>query len=150
VLTLPGLASIYTGDEIGAEYKPYGGPPPLTWEERVPGLRDYHKRLIHLRRNTPSLHSRQWQLLETAPAPQQVLSYVRYGRPEDAPVVVVLNFSDEAAAIGFKLPPEFQSFVAGEALYDLLAEEVVRVVPGEFAAVTVPPFGARILVTRQG
>jgi cyclomaltodextrinase / maltogenic alpha-amylase / neopullulanase len=145
VLTLPGLPSIYTGDEIGAEYKPYGKPPPLTWEERVPGLREFHKRLIHLRRQTPSLHSRQWQRLETAPAPQQIFSYLRWSRREDAPVVVVLNFSDEEAHTGFQLPAGFQALVQRDALYDLLAEEWVPIAPGAFTAVTVPAFGARLL-----
>ena len=111
----------------------------------MPGLRDFHKKLIHLRRRTPSLHSRQWHLLATASVPQIVFSYLRYGRPEDAPVVVVLNFSEEEAATGFKLPPEFQSFVEREALYDLLAEELVPIASGEFTRVTVPPFTARLL-----
>jgi glycosidase len=145
LMTLPGLPVVYTGDEIGAEFQPYTEPPPLTWEERFPGLRDYHKRLIHLRRNTPSLYSRQWQRLDTTLVPQTVFSYLRWGRPEDAPVVVVLNFSEEDAATGFKLPPEFQSFAAREALYDALGEALVPIAPGEFTAVTVPASSAVIL-----
>ena len=61
------------------------------------------------------------------------------------PVVVVLNFSEEEAATGFKLPPEFQSFVARDALYDALAEELIPIAPGEFTGVTVPALSARIL-----
>ena len=150
LLTLPGLPTIYHGDELGAEYQPYASPPPLTWEERVPGLRDYHRRLIHLRRNTPSLHSRMWQVLETAPVSQIIFSYLRWARPEDAPVVVVLNFSDEPAEAGFRLGPEFQSLGQGEALYDLLAEALVPITPGAFTHVMVPAFGARLLTRPAG
>ena len=149
LLTLPGLPTIYTGDEIGAEYRPYEEPPPLTWEERVPGLRDYHKRLIHLRRSMPSLYSRQWQRLETAPAPQVLFSYLRTGRPEDPPVIVVLNFSEEPAAAAIKLPPEFQPLVEGEALYDLLAEQDVPITADEFTRLTVPAQTALVLTAQK-
>jgi cyclomaltodextrinase / maltogenic alpha-amylase / neopullulanase len=145
LLTLPGLPCLYDGDELGAEYKPYGAPPPLTWEERVPGLRDYHQRLIRLRRGTPSLHSRHWQLLAMAPGPQVTFGYLRWAGPGDPPVVVVINFSGEPAEAGFKLPAEFEALGQGAAFFDLLSEQTVPVTGGEFMRINVPACGARLL-----
>jgi glycosidase len=150
LLTLPGLPCVYDGDELGAEYTPYGGPPPLTWEERVPGLRDYHQRLIHLRRNTPSLYSRHWQLLERTEAPPGVFTYLRWAGPGDAPVLVVLSFSGQAAEAALKLPAEFRWLGEREALYDLLAEQVVPVTAGEWLRVNVPAYSARLLTVLPG
>ena len=149
LLTLPGLPTLYTGDEVGAEYRPYDEGPPLTWEERMPGLRDYHKRLVHLRLSTPSLTSRDWQRLETAPLPQAVFSYLRTGGPADTPVIVVLNFSEEPAETGVALPAAYAALGHGEALFDLLTEQPVPIAPdGEFTRLTVPASTALVLTAR--
>ena len=76
LLTLPGIPCIYTGDEAGQWFRPYFDVTPISFRERYRGLRDYHKKLIALRKEIPSLHSRLWHLLEVKPA-EQVLGYVR-------------------------------------------------------------------------
>ena len=107
LLTLPGIPCIYTGDEYGLEFEPYQRLDPLTFTEQHLGLREYHKRLINLRKNLPSLHSQSWSPIKPDGIPQTVYSYVRFGEPSDLPVIVLLNFSEEPAEFAFDLPPEF-------------------------------------------
>lgn len=144
LLTLPGVPSIYTGDEYGLEFEPYQQLDPLTFEERIPGLRDYHKKLIALRKSTPSLHSRLFSLITPDAVPQTVFSYIRYGEEADAPVLVLLNFSEEPATFAFDLPAEFGE-TAADTLYDLLAEESVPAIENGRVRVDVPAQAARVL-----
>jgi glycosidase len=144
LLTVPGVPSIYTGDEYGLAFEPYQQLEPLVFEEQFPGLREYHKKLIALRKSIPSLHSRLWTLITPDAVPQTVFSYVRYDESGDAPVLVLLNFSEEPAVFAFDIPAEFGE-PAGDELYDLLAEETVpAVVTGRIQA-SVPPQTARLL-----
>src|SRR5687768_1277739 len=144
LLTLPGIPSIYTGDEYGLEFEPYQQLDPLVFEEQFPGLRDYHKKLITLRKSLPSLHSRLWTLITPDAVPQAVFSYIRYGEATDPPVIVLLNFSEEPAVFVFDLPEEF-STLARSSLYDLLAEEGIAAMAGERMKVSVPALTARVL-----
>jgi len=144
LFTLPGIPSIYMGDEYGLEFEPYQQLEPLTFEEQYPGLRDYHKKLISLRKSLPSLHSRLWSLITPDAVPQAVYSYIRYGEPTDPPVIVLLNFSDEPTVFEFDLPAEFNT-LARENLYDLLSEENVPAMAGGRMHISVPTLTARIL-----
>ncbi len=63
LLTVPGIPSVYTGDEYGLEFQPYEQVEPLKFVEQYPGLRDYHKKLISLRKSLSSLHSRNFSIL---------------------------------------------------------------------------------------
>ena len=144
LLTLPGIPSIYTGDEYGLEFEPYRQVEPLTFEEKYPGLRDYHKKLIALRKALPSLHSRLWLLITPDAVPQTVFSYIRYEEPSDAPVIVLLNFSEAPAEFKFDLPEEF-STLARNSLYDLLSGDSVNAMAGERMMVSVPALTARVL-----
>ena len=143
LLTLPGVPCIYTGDQYGLEFEPYQQLEPLTFEEQYLGLRDYHKRLISLRKALPSLHSRLFSLISPDPVPQTVFSYVRYGDPSDPPVIVLLNFSEEPAKFEFDLPEEFSALSPNSSLYDLLAEE--NVPASARMRVSVPGQTARVL-----
>ena len=107
LLTLPGIPCIYTGDEVGAEFHPYESLGPIGWNEQVPGLRDYHKKLIALRKEIPSLHSRLWARLDIESNSQQVFGYIRYTGDYEQPVLVLLNFSEEPVEMEFQLPEEF-------------------------------------------
>ena len=145
LLTLPGIPCLYTGDEYGLEFEPYQQLEPLDFVEGYPGLRDYHKRLIKLRKAIPSLHSRLWAPLKPDAVPQTVFSYIRYGEPVDAPVIVLLNFSEEPAEFEFDTPEEASTLSGRDSLYDLLAEEAVPVLVGGRMRISVPALTARVL-----
>ncbi len=144
LLTLPGVPCLYTGDEYGLEFEPYQQLEPLVFEERILGLRDYHKKLIDLRQSISSLHSRQFSLITPDAVPQTVFSYIRYGEESDAPVLVLLNFSEEPTEFAFDIPAEFGA-PSAETLYDLLVEESVPAFDGGRIRVEVPAQTARIL-----
>jgi cyclomaltodextrinase / maltogenic alpha-amylase / neopullulanase len=151
LLTLPGVPCIYTGDEIGAEFKPYENPEPLSWIEHVPGLRDYHKQLIELRSALPSLHSRLWTRLELEPArDQNAYAYVRYHDDHKDPILVLLNFSEEPTELKFPMPEEFSS-LAGSQWKDLLSGEAVTLeADGAFKKLSMSPHSVRLLHVPKG
>ncbi|HLE51175.1 MAG TPA: alpha-amylase family glycosyl hydrolase [Anaerolineales bacterium] len=149
LLTLPGIPCIYTGDEVGEWFRPYYDPQPLTWEEKYPGLREYHKKLIALRKEIPSLHSRLWIPLNIPSIPQEVYGYIRYVEPSGQPVVVLLNFYEEPAEVEFELPEQFKSLTRQGSLSDRLADELIRVGTSDIVKVPVPGLSARILVERD-
>ncbi len=142
LLTLPGIPCVYTGDEIGAAYTPYGDPLPLNWDKDPNDLFPFHKNLIHLRHTLPALHSRQWQLVNAEPH-QQVLAYVRYTNPDADPALVLLNFSDQPATVALDLPEPFNSKLRSAQLRDLLNEETVSLAGQK--TVELQPMSARIL-----
>jgi cyclomaltodextrinase len=148
LLTLPGVPCIYTGDELGEEFKPYEDSGPLSWIERVPGWRDYHKQLIGLRNTLPSLHSRSWAPLTLQAARDQVAyAYLRYHDEYKDPILVLLNFSEEPTELVFSLPENF-SAVAASTLNDLLTGERVAVsTRNGLQKVSVPGYGVRLLAT---
>ena len=146
LLTLPGIPCLYTGDEYGLEFEPYQQVEPLVFEERIPGLREYHKRLIELRKDFPSLHSRLFSIITPDALPQTVFSYLRYGEPGDTPMIVLLNFSEEPADFSFDVPAEFSVLGDGSRLYDLLAGEDIDAFEGGRLKISVPAQTARILI----
>ncbi|WP_448187230.1 alpha-amylase family glycosyl hydrolase [Azospirillum sp. sgz301742] len=91
LLTLPGLPCVYAGDEVGAEYEPYGSPRPLAWDDPH-GLTAHYTRLIALRRGSVALRGRDFRLVATD-HDDRVLAYRRGG------VLVALNFSDAAVEV---------------------------------------------------
>lgn len=144
LLTLPGIPCIYTGDEYGLEFEPYQQVEPLLFKGQFPGLREYHKKLIALHKTVPSLHSRLWSLITPDAVPQTVFSYLRYDEASEAPVLVLLNFSEEPAELGFDIPSEFGR-PTDLHLYDLLADESIPAVAGGRIQVSVPASSARLL-----
>ena len=146
LLTLPGVPCIYTGDELGEEFHPYQDPGPLGWIEQVPGLREYHKQLIALRKEHPSLHSRRWMPVTLKTGRDQVAyGYLRYHGGYQDPVLVLLNFTAAPAELTFALPEEFSSLANMGALRDLLTEETVALTSADGLNITIPGFGARLL-----
>ena len=146
LLTLPGIPCIYTGDEYGLAFEPYQQLEPLVFEEQFPGLRDYHKKLIALRKAMPGLRSRQFSIITPDAVPQTIFSYIRYDETSAAPVLVLLNFSEEPAEFAFDLPSEF-GVPSGGTLYDGLAEESVPAVVEGRIQVRVPARTARLLIS---
>jgi glycosidase len=145
MLTLPGIPCIYTGDEVGAQFLPYEQLSDIDWADPN-GLRPYVERLIHLRRDNPSLYSREWQQLEAEPS-VPLFAYLRQGvGEENAPIVVVLNFSAEDIEASVTLPAELSQ----SALIDLWTAESFAA-PADGAFVTsIPAWGFRILNAGAG
>ena len=104
-----------------------------------------YKRLIALSKETPSLHSRYWQPLEVEPS-QQLYGYVRYVEPNDQPVLVLLNFSDQELEAEVPLPEEFAALLQQDTLRDVLVDETVPVKRSEVLGVPMPAWGARVLL----
>jgi cyclomaltodextrinase len=146
LLTLPGIPGIYTADEVGEWFRPYSDTTPVSWKERYPGLRDYHKQLIALRKEIPSLRSRLWQILEIEPE-RQVLGYIRLSEGDTDPVLVLLNFSKEQAIVKLTLAEQFSSLTAAGHLSDQLNNEEVPFNGTE--SIQMNPMSARILSTQK-
>jgi glycosidase len=145
LLTLPGIPCLYTADEAGQWFRPYFDATPVSFRERYRGLRDYHKKLIALRKQIPSLHSRLWQWIDVQPE-TQVLGYVRYLEANTDPVLVLLNFSQETAQVSLDLPEEFTHLLTGN-LSDRLNDEDV-VFTGR-NLIQMNPMSARILTVKK-
>jgi glycosidase len=148
LLTLPGLPCLYTGDEVGAEFLPYETTGAIDWEDHY-ALRDGVKRLVALRREQASLHSRAWTPLEAEPA-EPLFAYLRTGAAGEAPALVVLNFSGGAVTAAVSLPADQAGLATGGAMIDLLSGERVAVSATDRPAVEVPGWSARVLVGAAG
>jgi glycosidase len=144
LLTLPGIPCIYTADEAGQWFRPYFDVTPISFRERYRGLRDYHKKLISLRKNIPSLHSRLWQLLDVQPE-SQVMGYIRFLEGNEEPVLVLLNFSEELATVTLSLPEEFQTLTGN--LSDVLNDEEIPF--NETNSIAMNPMSSRILTMNR-
>jgi cyclomaltodextrinase len=143
LLTLPGLPCLYTGDEVGAEYQPYGQTGPIDWTDRH-GLRNVTKKLIALRRGTPALHSREWLPLVVDPA-TPLFAFQRTGKRGDAPVVILLNFSGTDVEAVADLPDETADVLGASELTDLWSGDLVPAVAGGRVTASIPGWGFRFL-----
>lgn len=143
LLTLPGLPCLFTGDEVGAEFLPYENKERIDWSDTY-GLRAYVRNLIALRRDHPSLHSRQWVPLETT-SEEDLLAYLRHGGPTDPPILVLLNYSDAAMEAEI---PRVEGFSAGPTMTDLLSNE--RVLTAGAHALKIPIREWSALILREG
>ena len=146
LLTLPGLACLYTGDEIGAAYLPYADRLPLDWEEDRNTLRPFYRSLVALRRALPCLRSRAWELLEVEPA-DQVIAYARYASLDAPPGLVLLNFAGQPAEAVVRVPAQLGR-LAGTTLADALGggEVALRTDP---VRAPLPAWGARVLTVER-
>jgi glycosidase len=98
LLTLPGIACIYMGDEVGLEFEPYDDRGPVRWPENRE-LREYHRRLIGLRKDRLA-GFRQLTALGNDQS-EQCLSYVLNG--SGPPMVCTFNFGP-AVQVQVELP----------------------------------------------
>ena len=143
LLTLPGIPCVYTGDEIGASYHPYRDPAPVRWDEDRFALRPFYKRLIDLRRRLPTLRSRAWTLLDSAPS-DPTLSYLRHAAASDPPALILLHFAKRPADVPVTIPAAFRDQF-GDALIDALGGERFTVPTSGGLTVPMPAWGARVL-----
>lgn len=145
LLTLPGLPCVYTGDEVGAEFEPYGTTGPIDWTDEH-NLRPHVKRLIELRRATPALYSRDW--LPVAVEPRGLsFGYIRPspdGAAADPALFVLLNFGASPLDATVALPAEHAGFATND-LVDLWSNETLAAGAGQTLAISVPAWGIRIV-----
>lgn len=121
--TVPGIPTIYTGQEVGAEYHPYEDDfAPIDWSQDPHDLQRFYRTLAELRRDSQSLKSGAFELLEVEPA-NDALAYLRYApeAPGAEPVLVVLNFGAGKVA-SLRLPSRYRdAFAVVEGLGNSLA-----------------------------
>jgi len=133
LLTLPGLPSLFTGEESGTAFRPYDQLAPLPRRDLY-GLRSWYAQFIALRHTYPALRSPKLEFMESGSA-SNVLAYTRRGPKGADDLLVLLNY--DAAPAEVPLPQEFRM----RALRDLVAGQSV---PGE-RSITLAAYGARIL-----
>jgi 1,4-alpha-glucan branching enzyme len=99
--THPGKKLLFMGGEFGQE-REWNHDQSLDWhllaDASHRGVQSLVRDLNGLYRSTPSLHKLDcepggFEWIDGGNASQSALSYVRFGAPEDAPVVVVCNFT---------------------------------------------------------
>lgn len=140
LFTLPGIPSLYTGEEVGAAYNPYKDVAPIAWND-VDGLQGWYRRLIALRRDHAALRSRDIRLLDAGPY-SNVLAYVRGAETPSGGIVVILNYGTERAvvplgtrALGLTTPGKFVDLLSGD---EIAPERSSISVAGESALVLKP------------
>jgi len=143
LFTLPGIPSLYTGQEVGASYEPYKTSDPIVWNDSL-DLQSWHARLIALRRTHQALRSRDIRFLDVGSA-DLVLAYVRPGTTADDDIVVILNYGVEPAHI--KVPKAALRVGRGARLLDLLSGRDV-VADSENFAIQLPGYDTLILQAR--
>jgi cyclomaltodextrinase / maltogenic alpha-amylase / neopullulanase len=146
VLTLPGIPCVYTGEEVGAEYEPYGEAGLVDWDSDPHGLREWYRALCHLRASRPALRAAGWARVDVAPDRGDCYAYVRHGGPDDDALLVLLNFGDDEAQMQVTLPDGFEALARASALVDVLGDAEV---PGPAAGISVPAGSARVLEERR-
>jgi cyclomaltodextrinase / maltogenic alpha-amylase / neopullulanase len=143
LLTLPGIPSLYTGQEVGASYEPYKTSDPIVWNDPA-DLQSWHARLIALRRTHQALRSRDIRFLDVGSA-DLVLAYVRPGTTADDDIVVILNYGVEPAHI--KVPKAALRAGGVARLLDLVSGRDV-VADSENFAIRLAGFDTLILQAR--
>jgi glycosidase len=146
VLTLPGIPCVYTGEEVGAEYEPYGPAGVVDWDTDPHGLREWYRALCRLRAARPSLRASGWARADMAPDRGDCYAYVRHGGPDDGPLLVLLNFADDEARMQVSIPDAFAALGRAPGLVDVLGQEEV---PGAAAGIPVPAGSARVMEARR-
>jgi glycosidase len=117
--TLPGLAEVFTGDEVGAAYQPYQDPPPIDWSRDPEGLRTLYRRLATLREQLPALRDGAYGRVRVA-GTDSAFAFLRdAGGGEQA--LVVLNFG-AARRLRLELPTGLVRPPSWDALADRAVE----------------------------
>lgn len=141
LLTLPGVPALFMGDEVGADFEPYGAPRRIDWSDPH-GLTAHYRRLIGLRRAEPALRGAAIAWVETTtPA---VLAYRRPARDGGRDVLVLLNFDDVPARLTLGCDTEgFGPLCDAAALADADGTMVRRT--GDRFDIELPALGWRIM-----
>jgi hypothetical protein len=101
------------------------------------------RRLIGLRRDTPSLHSRAWEPLAIDPA-EFLFAYLR-GDTATGQAVVVINFSSDDTVATLDLSGQLAAGTWARELHDLWSGETFEIPPTGRLELPVPGHGFRIM-----
>jgi cyclomaltodextrinase / maltogenic alpha-amylase / neopullulanase len=142
LLTLPGIPCLYAFDEVGFGFRPYDEQVPEQPER--PALRTLHKALIALRKRTPALRGPGYQVIAQR---GELLAYARRGVHPGEVAIVALNFGATPAVEALTLPGD--ALAAKTALRDAQSGRPEPVRAGK-VALSLPPYGFRILVSARG
>jgi cyclomaltodextrinase / maltogenic alpha-amylase / neopullulanase len=143
LMTLPGLPSVYMGEEIGAAFEPYAARGPIEWQGDA-GWRRFYRRVIALRRREPALRSGNLTLI-AAERGEDVLVYRRDpGRQEGAPLIVLLNFSPRPARMSLKGDSHVADIAGTGRVLDELGGGIIAVDPAD-PQIDLPGLSARVL-----
>ncbi len=118
LLTFPGVPGLYYGDEIGMTDVPeLGARGCMVWDEsrQDRSLHDYHKRLIHFRRNSTALQRGGFQVLAVEP---DTIAYQR--ESIDERIIVVAHRAEMPRAPG-PLPLSHTGVADGTQFIDLMS-----------------------------
>jgi len=146
LLTVPGLPALYMGEEVGAEYFPYGGPHLLS-DADPHGLRPYLKKLVALRHELAVLRSPDISFVDTS-NPQFVLAYARPSKLASRAVLVVINFSDKETDVGLGDGKELATKLGGTQLKDLLDGSEITL-QTDAPSLKLEPYAVKILQRRN-
>jgi alpha-amylase len=153
-MTSLGLPVIYYGEEVaraGSEWPlnrtdmPWGDNDikPGKGAARDEAMRDYYKRLLHIRRDHPALRRGDYTLLTGAQEP--LLAYVRHDAASGDSVLVLANREDKALTADFPLPDAWSATPVS----DELSKTTVVTAAGRIA-LSMAPKSVRILSVNSG
>ncbi len=125
MFTVPGVPSLFTGQEVGARYQPYERQQPLAFTPD-PSRFEYYRRLIDLRRREKALSHGDFIPLRVAGAGERVYAYARVPRGEGRPVIVVLDFGGQSVTARVELTPELTAAISGRRSEQLLGSSGLR------------------------
>jgi glycosidase len=142
LMTLPGVPCLYLGDDIGAEYEPYGPVEAFpTHADR--GLRSYVRALVRLRRELLAGPARSWSWLRTSDN-DAVLAFAIDG--DAGPVIVLLNFSAKARSVRIVERDLPGSLRDAAIVADRLAETEIAI---DDESIPLDAWGVRVLTPAQ-
>lgn len=138
LLTLPGIPCLYAFDEVGAEFLPDQQEGSVQPENAA--LRDFHKRLITLRRTLPALYGKSFVPLH-ASEQDDVLVFARPETNGEQSALIALNFGAQPKRLTVALPDTLK---LGK-LSDVLGKRTLNA--GKQVALSLAAYDAQIWLT---
>jgi len=136
ISTIPGVPMIQVGQEIGEVRTKKT----VNWDDGDYELRDFYKKVFEIRRDSPSL--KYGNLSNVWKSGDNTYAYLRSYK--DNNVVIILNFQNKEFKSTLDLP-----FKVGSTLDDVLNNENFKVDNPSNFEISVPAYGARIMVLQK-
>ncbi|MBC7171834.1 MAG: alpha-amylase, partial [Polyangiaceae bacterium] len=146
LFTLPGIPSVFTGQEVAAQYEPYQREEPLSFEGSSETF-SHFAQLARLRSASPALRQGVFIPLEVEPR-DRAFAYLRVAEPGGDSVLVVINFGEAPLRARLNLDGP-----AGEILgprpTDLLDAGPAPAFVGRTIEISLGAWGARVLASAR-